>query len=102
MLVQESIDLIKWFADNLMQANPDKFQAICIGKKTYEAIKHFQMNDTAIQCQSNVSLSDVHIDFMLNFNDHVGEIFKNNNIKTTCYFKETREISNTAREINHF
>ena len=27
-----------------MQAHPDIFQAMCIGKKTYEAIKHFQIN----------------------------------------------------------
>ena len=94
-----------------MQANTDKFQAICIGKKTYEAIKHSQINDTVIQCESNVTLLCVNIDFMLSFNDHVREICKKkkkyiyiyiyrNHIKTTCCLKE-REIVNKAREINN-
>ena len=84
-----------------MQANPDKLQAIYIGKKTDEAIKHFQINDTVIQCESNVTLSGVNVDFMLSFNDHVGEICKKS-IKATCCFKGTREISNKASEIRHF
>ena len=34
VMEEESEILIKWFSDNQMQANPDKFQAIAIGKKT--------------------------------------------------------------------
>ena len=50
-----------------MKANPDKFQAICIGQKTHNAISSFQLND-------NVTLLRVNIYFMLNFNDHISEI----------------------------
>ena len=32
ILQGESILLIQWFTQNLMKANPDKFQAICIGR----------------------------------------------------------------------
>jgi hypothetical protein len=28
--------MLDWFANNLMQANPDKFQALAIGKKTFK------------------------------------------------------------------
>jgi hypothetical protein len=28
--------MLDWFANNLMQANPDKFQALPIGKKTFK------------------------------------------------------------------
>jgi hypothetical protein len=28
--------LIEWFKINKMQANPDKFQVLAVGKKTYE------------------------------------------------------------------
>ena len=31
---EDSLMLIKWFADNHMKANPDKFQAIAVGKCT--------------------------------------------------------------------
>jgi hypothetical protein len=32
-LEADSLKLINWFSINLMKANPDKFQAIAIGKK---------------------------------------------------------------------
>ena len=32
-LENDSMELINWFSLNLMTANPDKFQAIAIGKK---------------------------------------------------------------------
>ena len=35
---QASQILISWFDQNLMKANPDKFQAICIGKKTTSSL----------------------------------------------------------------
>jgi hypothetical protein len=35
VLEKESSILIEWFNFNCMQANPDKFQAIAVGKKTY-------------------------------------------------------------------
>jgi hypothetical protein len=28
--------MLDWFANNLMQANPDKFQALAIGKNTFK------------------------------------------------------------------
>jgi hypothetical protein len=35
VLEKESSILIKWLNINCRQANPDKFQAIAVGKKTY-------------------------------------------------------------------
>jgi hypothetical protein len=37
-LENDSMELINWFSLNLMKANSDKFQAIAIGKKTFERI----------------------------------------------------------------
>ena len=34
VLERDSLTLIDWFTGNQMKANPDKFQAIAIGKKT--------------------------------------------------------------------
>ena len=59
-----------------MKANPDKFQAICIGKKTYDNIETFRIGETDIKCEINVSLLGINIDFMLKFDDHVTEICK--------------------------
>ena len=74
ILQGESILLIQWFTQNLMKANADKFQAICIGQKSHDAISSFKLNATFIKCDDNVSLLGVDIDFMLNFNDHISDI----------------------------
>ena len=39
-----------------MTANPDKFQVICTGKKTYDNIGTFSICETNIKCENNVSL----------------------------------------------
>ena len=55
MLVKESLSLIQWFENNLMKANPDKFQAICVGKRTFGAIISFQLGNTKLTCEDKVS-----------------------------------------------
>ena len=74
ILVTESLSLIQWFENNFMKANPDKFQAICVGKRTFDAIKSFQLGDTKITCEEKVSLLGVTIDVHLNFKDHISQI----------------------------
>ena len=44
-LEKDSHSLIKWFSDNKMQANPDKFQAIAIGPKTQKSNISFNVNN---------------------------------------------------------
>ena len=74
MLVKESLSLIRWFESNLMKANPDKFQAICVGKRTFDAITSFQLGNTKITCEDKVSLLGVTLDVQLNFKDHISQI----------------------------
>ena len=57
-----------------MKANPDKFQALCVGKRTQEAIKSFQLGTTVIKYEIKVTLLGVSIDFKLKFSDHISEI----------------------------
>ena len=55
VLEQESLILISWFDKKFMKANPDKFQAICIGKKTHDNIDYFQIGQTTIKCDDNAT-----------------------------------------------
>ena len=73
---QESNNLISWFVQNFMKANPDKFQAICVGKKAHDNIESFQIGQTNIKCEENVPLLGINIDFMLKFDDYISEICK--------------------------
>ena len=51
-----------------MKANPDKFQAIAIGKKTKNEHISFNLNGNIIKCEDEVKLLGITIDFELNFN----------------------------------
>ena len=53
VLESNSLYLISWFEENSMKANPDKFQAICIGKKIYDNIETFRIGETDVQCENN-------------------------------------------------
>ena len=64
VLQQESIIiLLDWFGTNQMQANPDKFQAISEGKKTYAEMKHIQIAEVNITCEETVKLLGVELDY---------------------------------------
>ena len=61
-----------------MKANPDKFQAIAIGKKTNSLNLTFDLGGgggggggTVLECEKEVKLLGVTIDFMLDFNIHI-------------------------------
>ena len=69
----DNIPLINWFSINKMKANPEKFQAIAIGKQTKQQNLTFTLK---IECESEVKLLGVTIDFQLNFNEHVSNICK--------------------------
>ena len=60
----------------MCKPNPDKFQAICVGKQMHDNIDSFQIGNTNIKCEDNVTLLGVNIDFMLKFDDHVSDICK--------------------------
>ena len=69
-------NLISWFSTNKMQANPEKFQAISIGTKTHNDNIVFNLNGTQINCDDEVKLLGVTIDYKLNFNTHITNICK--------------------------
>ena len=75
-LESDSQKMLDWFANNLMQANPDTFQALAIGKKTFKEQICFDLNGSKIKCEEHVKLLGVTIDYELNFDKHISEICK--------------------------
>ena len=62
---------IDWFETNKMIANPDMFQSIIIDKKKQDHTKEtFEIGNKIIE----VKLSQVKIDYKLNFNLHITNI----------------------------
>ena len=70
---QESNIPINWFHFNCMQANPEKFQAIAVGKKSFDKSPIFQIGTANISRDEVVKLLG-DIDFMLNFDCHIKDI----------------------------
>jgi hypothetical protein len=75
-LEEDSEALINWFSVNEMQANPEKFQPISLGKKTHDQNIIFNLDGISIVCDDEVKLLGVTIDFKLNFNSHSTNICK--------------------------
>ena len=62
--------------NNKMQSNPDKFQAIMLGKSGFENCKSLFLNGTEIKCEDSVKLLGVTINYLLNSDLHVSNICK--------------------------
>ena len=76
VLESESQNLIEWFASNKMKANPEKFQAIAIGKKSRKLNLKFDIDCTEIECDDEVKLIGVNVglDNDLMFDSHITSI----------------------------
>ena len=75
-LEDDSNSLINWFSANKMQASPENFQAISVGRKTHDKNITFNLNGINISCEDEVKLLCVTIDFKHNFNTHISNICK--------------------------
>ena len=72
-LESESETAIKWFRDNEMIVNPDKFQAIIINKHGKSERNNYTLkfNEYEIESKNSVTLLGIDIDNKLSFHDHI-------------------------------
>ena len=67
---------IKWFHENKMIANPDKFQAIVLDKRRSNNTEvKFIIGSEQIQAVPSVDILGITIDDKLNFNLRIDKIF---------------------------
>ena len=62
---------IKWFGENSMKANPDKFQFMVLSSDPLQQQRIEIENDIALLSESRVKLHGVIMDDRLHFNDHI-------------------------------
>ena len=65
---------MNWFHMNCMQANPDTFQVIAEEKRTYDKNLTVKVSGSEIKCEKIVKLLGVHIDYQLNFDNHISDL----------------------------
>ena len=70
-LNKECQNILNWFAENSMVANPAKFQLMFIGvNEDYESLK-VQIGDKSLYASKEVKLLGVTIDKDINFKSHI-------------------------------
>ena len=74
ILKKESELAVKWFENNFMQANPDKFQYIVLSRRDVNVISEINICGNLIQSIENVKLLEVIFDEKLNFNKHTTQL----------------------------
>ena len=76
ILEKESETARKWFKQNQMIVNPDKFQAMVLGRHKQKEKINLNIDEAEIKGQNSVTLLRVEIDNELNFNNHISNICK--------------------------
>ena len=74
-----------------MKANPDKFQALALGWKTFEKKLKFKIGEAEIWCEETVKLLGVEIDYNLKYDTHISAMCK----------KASQQI-NSFKRIGHY
>ena len=59
---------------NKIQADPDKFQVLAVGKKTCDKNPSIHIQNSDLTCEKTVKLLGIEIDYQLNFDAHVSSI----------------------------
>ena len=57
-----------------MQANPDTFQVLAVGKKTFDKNMKICIQNSTLSCEETVKLLGMAIDYQLNFDIHISSI----------------------------
>ena len=74
-MAEETQAAIAWFSSNMMEANPQKFQALFLKSDRSETDRDsIQVNDFEIVSETNVKLLGVKLDEHLNFNEHIKDV----------------------------
>ena len=105
ILTTESQNAIKWFSENKMIVNPDKFKSIVIHKSSQTSKpKQFLIGNDVVEVASSVKLLGIHIDDQLSFNLHISNICKSASkqlnalvrLKSFLGFEERKVLINSS------
>ena len=90
-LKHESELAAKWFTDNQMTVNPDKFQAMILqnsrNSNNYEPLK-LKIGSAKIETKNRVRLLGITIDNKLNFEEHISGLCKKVSMQIKVIYKD--------------
>ena len=76
ILEKESETVIKWFKQQKIIVNPDKFHTIVLNRRKQKETINLKINGAETKDQNSLILSVVKIDHELDFNNHIPIISK--------------------------
>ena len=92
---------IKWFTDNRMQANPDKFQFMIISSDDNSTRSLTLNENTVIVSEKHVKVLGVEIDCRLNFSLHISSVCKNAARQLNALASISNYLDVSARRMIH-
>ena len=93
--------MAKWFADNSMKANADKFQGIVLAGNRKNTDVHVTLGDTDIAFVQKIDVLGVCIDGKLNFNEHVRRICSKASAQISALQRFTGLVDYPSRNTIH-
>ena len=100
-LKHESELAVKWFTENQVVVNPDKFQAMILqnsrNSKNYAPIK-LEIGSAKIETKNTVKLLGITIDNKLNFEGHISELCKKASMQLNAISRLQRFMGKEQKE----
>ena len=87
---------IKWFVNNSMDANPEKFQCTVLGKDKNECFS-INVQENTIISQNAIKVLGVSLDNQLNFNLHIQNICKNASRQINAFWRIAKYLNESNR-----
>ena len=81
-----------------MQANPDKFQFLAVGRKTYDKNPSIHIQNFNLTCESTMKLLGIDIDYQLNFDAHISTICR----KASQQLNILKRLASYLNRLNQF
>ena len=93
----ELVTIVNWYTINGLKANAEKFQAMILGKKTYDF--NFKIGNVEIDKEMSIDLLGVNLDNKLNFSKHISNVCRrvHNQIQVIKRFRHILSDSSKAR-----
>ena len=100
-LQSESEIAIKWFNDNKMFVNPNKFQAIIIDKENKGELNshNLKFGDYKIKSRKNVTLLGIDIDDRLKFDNHTHSLIRKASGQLNYLISKQKFLNKNAKKI---
>ena len=75
-LIENGERMTKWYEDNMLQVNFDKYQCMLLGHKNKERTVNISIERENVEQSQSIKILGVHLDEQLNFSYHITEICK--------------------------